>query len=194
MTDQSLGQSYFDELYARSADPWSFRTSDYEREKYGQTIAALGGRRFARAVEVGCSIGELTARLAPCCDDLLGVDIADAAIKAAQVRNRDAPHVRFQRLVMPVQRPSGRFDAIVLSEVLYYFGAADLQRMAEWVEEALEPDGVVLMVHWLGETPDYPRSGDEAVEAFLKDLAPRMTTDLRSRRQLYRLDRLVRRR
>ena len=192
MSGTSLPASYFDALYARSEDPWGFRTRDYERGKYEDTVAALDGRRFAGAVEVGCSIGELTARLAPWCDALLGVDIAEAALTQARARNADAPQVRFVRMALPDERPEGRFDLIVLSEVLYYFSRADLARVATWVADALAPGGLALLVHWLGETPDYPLTGDEAVEAFLSDTAPALTTDRRWRRELYRLDRLVR--
>ncbi len=80
----------------------------------------------------------------------------------------------------------------MLSEVLYYFGRADLGKLADWVCEALRPGGVVLLVHWLGETPDYPLTGDTAVEAFLKDTAGELTTDRRWRREFYRVDRLAR--
>jgi predicted TPR repeat methyltransferase len=193
MSEASLPAAYFDALYAGDPDPWRFRSSDYEREKYAQTVAALEGRRFARAVEIGCSIGELTARLAPLCDDLLGVDIAQAALDAAAMRNRETPQVHFQRLALPGEQPDGLFDLIVLSEVLYYFGAEDLKRVAAWVQSALASDGVVLAVHWLGETPDYPQTGDEAVEAFTQALQPALTTDRRSRQAQYRLDRLARR-
>ena len=192
MSEASLPASYFDALYARDEDPWGFRTRDYERGKYADTVAALDGRRFSRAVEVGCSIGELTARLAPQCDALLGVDIAEAALAQARRRNADAPQVRFARLALPDERPDGRFDLIVLSEVLYYFSRADLRRVAEWVGEALEPGGCALLVHWLGETPDYPLTGDTAVDAFLTDTAETLTTDRRLRRELYRIDRLTR--
>lgn len=192
MTDRTLPASYFDSLYARDPDPWRFRTSDYERGKYADTVDALEGRRFRRGVEVGCSIGELTARLGGCCDVLLGLDVAEEALGAARRRNADAPNIRFQRLALPDERPEGAFDLIVLSEVLYYFDRADLARVADWTCGALEPGGVALLVHWLGETPDYPLSGDEAVEAFLEATGPRLTTDRRWRRERYRLDRLVR--
>jgi SAM-dependent methyltransferase len=193
MSKASLPADYFEALYAGDPDPWRFRTSDYERDKYADTVAALNGRRFERAVEIGCSIGELTARLAPLCDDLLGVDIAQAALDAAAVRNRETPQVHFQRLALPVERPEGVFDLIVLSEVLYYFGAEDLKWVAAWVQTALAPDGVVLMAHWLGETPDYPYTGDEAVDAFIQALQPALTIDRRSRRAQYRLDLMSRR-
>ncbi len=192
MSRESLPGGYFDALYARDEDPWGFRTRDYERAKYEDTVAALEGRRFDAAVEVGCSIGELTARLASHCAALLGVDIAEAALVQARRRNAGAPQLRFARLALPGERPEGRFDLIVLSEVLYYFSRADLARVAAWACEALEPGGVALLVHWLGETPDYPLTGDTAVEAFLTDTAGTLTTDRRWRRELYRIDRLSR--
>ena len=190
--DASLPASYFNALYARDPDPWGFRTRDYERAKYDDTVAALDSRRFRKAVEVGCSIGELTARLGPSCDALLGVDIAEAALEQARDRNAASPHISFARMTLPDEQPQGRFDLIVLSEVLYYFGRPDLGRVAAWVAGALEPGSVALLVHWLGETPDYPLSGDQAVDAFVEATAPGLTTDRRWRRELYRLDRLVR--
>ena len=192
MVNQTLEQGYFDRLYTENPDPWGYRDRPYERDKYEDSVAALDGRRFARAVEIGCSIGELTARLAPLCDDLLGVDIAEAPLRLARERNASSPHVHFARMTLPGERPQGRFDLIVLSEVVYYFGREDVRRVADWVREALAPDGVALLVHWLGETPDYPLTGDEAVGAFLDDIGVSLTTDLRRRRGLYRLDRLVR--
>ena len=187
--EDSLPASYFDALYARDPDPWGFRTRDYERAKYDDTVAALEGRRFGRGVEVGCSIGELTARLAPSCDALLGVDIAEAALAQARSRNAAFAQVRFARMALPAERPQGPFDLIVLSEVLYYFSREDLVQVAGWACGAIAPGGTVLLVHWLGETPDYPLSGDQAVEAFVT-AAGRLTTDRRLRRDLYRLDRL----
>ena len=189
----SLPQSYFEDLYRKDPDPWGFRTRDYEHRKYEETVTALDGQRFAKGIEVGCSVGELTARLAPSCDELLGVDIAEAPLELARARNAFSPHARFARLQLPRERPEGSFDLIVLSEVLYYFGRDDLEAVARWTCEALAPGGVALLTHWLGETPDYPFTGDEAVEAFLGFTQPTLTTDRRWRRELYRLDRLVRR-
>ena len=188
----SLDAGYFDSLYAKDADPWRMRTSDYERDKYRETLNALEGRRFGSAVEIGCAIGELSAVLAPACDRYLGVDIVEPPLVQARERNAGEPHVRFERMTLPKQRPQGTFDLIVLSEVLYYFSLDDLAEVAAWVCGALAPDGVALLVHWLGETPDYPLTGDEAVEAFLKAAAPALTTDRRWRRESYRIDRLAR--
>ena len=49
----------FERLYHESPDPWGYRTSDYEREKYAATLAALPKRSHGLCLEVGCSIGVL---------------------------------------------------------------------------------------------------------------------------------------
>ncbi len=64
----SLDRSYFETLYSQSVDPWDFRTSPYEQRKYAATLDILSRPRYARALEVGCSIGVLTRLLAGRCD------------------------------------------------------------------------------------------------------------------------------
>ena len=93
MTEHSLDPAYFDSLYDESPDPWSFKTSDYELEKYRATCAALPLARYKRAIEVGCSIGILTKMLAFHCDRLLGIDVAQAAVDQAAQHCADLPHV-----------------------------------------------------------------------------------------------------
>ena len=61
---RSLPTAYFDRKYAFDPDPWGFATSAYEADKYRATLAALPRARYRRALEVGCSIGVLTERLA----------------------------------------------------------------------------------------------------------------------------------
>lgn len=179
----SLGRDYFERLYAADEDPWRFRTSAYERAKYDDTLDALEGRRFGSGVEVGCSIGELTAILGVACDRLLGVDIAEAPLALARLHNAASPHLAFARMALPDETPPGRFDLIVLSEVLYYFAPADLARVAAWAKGALAPGGRVLMVHWPGEAADYPLGGNEAVEGFVAAAGPELAVDLSRRRR-----------
>ena len=187
----TIHAGYFDDLYNSDPDPWQFRTSDYEHEKYRATLDALSRPRYAEALEVGCAIGILTRQLAERCDHLLALDGSAVALAAAQSECVGRANVSFACGMVPADFPAGGRDLIVLSEVLYYFGPDDLRRMAAWTTEALEPGGVALLTHWLGETPDYPLTGDEAVEAFLS-AAPGLTTDLRRRRERYRLNRLSR--
>jgi SAM-dependent methyltransferase len=179
----------FDRLYAADPDPWDFATSPYERAKYDATIRALDGRRFARGLELGCSIGVLTERLAAHCDDLLAVDLADAALTQARARLADLPHVRVERREIPEEFPAGPFGLIVASEVLYYLDDPALEAAVEAIAAALEPGGSLLAVHWRPHTRTYPQRGDD-VHARLAALGwPAGASERTPRYALDRLDR-----
>ncbi len=189
-TRASLPASYFDALYAADPDPWQFATSDYERAKYQATLDALGAGHYGTALEVGCSIGVLTERLAPRCDRLLAVDASALALQQARARCGHLPGVRFAERVLPAGWPDGCYDLIVLSEVLYYWDRDDLERIAALVGRDIAAGGQVVLVHWTGDT-DYPLSGDEAVCRFLAAL-PELQVTMQRRAPSYRLETLRR--
>lgn len=188
MTGDAREPGYFDALYAADPDPWRFETSGYEAAKYADTLNALPAARYTAAVEFGCSIGVLTEQLAARCDALLGVDIAPVALDRAAARCAAAPNVRFARLRVPDEMPAGRFDLIMLSEILYYFEMPTLARLADALLAASTPAGDLVLVHWLGPTPDYPQSGDSAVDAFIAATAGWSRVTRQERRVDYRLD------
>lgn len=161
-------REYFEDLYAAERDPWRFETSEYEHEKYDRTIAALEGRRYARALEVGCSIGVLTRRLAGSCDSLLALDVSERAVAVARERLADVPGVTVERRSLPEDTPDGPFDLIVCSEVLYYWDRELLSEALAKLSARLEPGGSLLAVHWRPRTETYPLQGDE-VHALLRD-------------------------
>ncbi|TXM88267.1 methyltransferase domain-containing protein [Methylobacterium sp. WL30] len=166
----SLTPDYFAGLYGADPDPdpWGFTTSAYEAAKYAATLEALPRERYASGLEIGCSIGVLTHRLAPRCAALLGIDVVETALAAARARNAAMPWVRFEACAIPDTWPAGRFDLIVLSEVAYFFSRADVARIAARIGSSILPGGHIVLVHWLGET-DYPLSGDAAAEALIAD-------------------------
>lgn len=178
---------HFDRLYAEDPDPWRFSTSDYEREKYAATLDALPPGRFARAFEVGCSIGVLTRQLASRCDRLVGVDIAEAAVDQARARCAGLEGVALQRMAVPEQWPEGAFDLVLFSEVLYYLGEEGLRLAASRTLESLQPGGTVVLVNWHGPT-DGAFSGDAAAEAFIAAVQPRLRVTAASRAERYRID------
>jgi SAM-dependent methyltransferase len=184
---QSLDADYFEGLYRADADPWGFATSAYEHAKYQATLAALGTERARRALEVGCAIGVLTARLAAVCDRLIAVDVSETALAAARARCTDLPHVELRRLSLPSEAPRGAFDLIVLSEVAYYWDDADLARMGALLKRKVRAGGRVLLVHWTGET-DYPQTADTAVERLAQAAGSDFSVALADRTGDYRLD------
>ena len=157
-----LTADYFDELYAGDPDPWGFETSPYEQAKYAATIDALEGRRYAGALEIGCSIGVLTARLGEHCGSLLAVDAAHAAVEGARERLAGVRNVTVERRELPEDFPEGPFELIVCSEVLYYLDPPAFDAMLDAI--ARELTGSLLAVHWRPATETYPLGGDEVHE------------------------------
>jgi len=188
---KSLMPDYFDALYVRDADPWRFATSKYEKDKYAASLTALNDRNFNSAFEVGCSIGILTRQLAPRCKSVLAVDVVRRALDQAQRNCDNLGNIRFARMQIPSEWPAEEFDLIVLSEVLYYFSAADIALIAEKTLLSLLPSGMVLLVHWTGET-DYPCEGNQAVDCYLSNCGDALSPLLVRRQPEYRLDLLVR--
>jgi SAM-dependent methyltransferase len=158
---ETLGADYFDGMYSAAADPWGFEERWYERRKYAIALAMLPRERYRAAFEPGCSVGVFSRMLAPRCDSLLSCDLAAAAVEAAAARTPDLRQVRVEQRDIPRQWPSGRFDLIVLSEVLYYFGDHDLEQVLKHAAGSLEPDGTLLAVHWRHPVAEYPRTGDD---------------------------------
>ena len=194
---QSLPAEYFDRVYRANPDPWNFAASPYEAAKYTATLAALPAPRYGRALEIGCSIGVLTAQLAARCDALLALDVADAALVQARERCVDLPNVRFERRAVPAEFPTAEppWDLVLVSEVGYYLNLDDLCRLRERITSSLRPGGDLLLVHWTPFVPDYPLTGDQVHDAFLERAgADGELRHLRGARETqYRLD-LFRRR
>lgn len=184
---ESRPAAHFERLYQSNPDPWNFQTSPYEQEKYHRTVAALGDKRFAAGLEVGCSIGILTRMLADRCDRLVGVDIVEAPLRAAMARCADQQHVRFERMSVPAAWPTGTFDLIVFSEVLYFLSTPDIERCVERVTTSLMPAGTVVLVNWLGTTDD-PTPGNAAAEHFIRAASARLAIAIQERNDHYRLD------
>jgi len=189
---ESLGPSYFAQIYQTNPDPWNFETSLYEREKYLASLAALPSERYRRAFEIGGSIGVLTRMLADRCDRLLSIDLSPVAQGRAQIRCSDQPQVEFQIMQFPRETPSQTFDLIVLSEVGYYLSERDLVIARDWIVHALRPGGHLLLVHWTHLVEDCPLTGDEVHDIFLAITPTPFRCLFSSRKTNYRIEVLAR--
>ncbi len=192
----TLPPDYFDSVYDANADPWNFEASPYEKAKYADTVAALRQNQYHAAFEIGCSLGVLTELLAPRCQQLLAVDVAEAPLARARQRCAHLPQVEFQRMTLPAEFPVGRrFDLVVLSEVGYYWALPDLKQTAALLVDALLPGGQLLLVHRTPPVHDYPLTGDEVHDFFLAKTGPGALLEHTHghRAEQYRLDLLTRR-
>ena len=188
-TDQSLPADYFDKVYADSTDPWGFATREYEQNKYQDTLAHVPKAKYERTLEIGCSIGVLSAQLAHRTDALLAIDISEKPLVTARERCADLPGVIFQKMQFPHAVPDGQFDLIVVSEVAYYWGGPDLGIAQERLHDLLMPGGDLILVHWLPFVDDYPYTGDEVHDSFAAFANTKNWQHLSGKReQLYRMD------
>ncbi|MBW4511623.1 MAG: nodulation S family protein [Scytonematopsis contorta HA4267-MV1] len=188
LQSDSLPPSYFDKLYTENPDPWNFETSEYEANKYAATIAALPQDSYESTLEIGGSIGVLTEKLASKCNSLLSIDVSQIAQDKAIKRCQQLAQVRFQIMRVPEQFPEEMFDLILVSEVGYYWGWEDMKKAQQQILQYLKPGGHLLLVHWTLYARDYPLSGDEVHESFMK-LTPNQLQHLKGQREeQYRLD------
>ncbi|QWT22020.1 nodulation S family protein [Bacillus sp. NP157] len=167
MAALTFDEAHFDALYRRDPDPWKFRGSSYEHEKYAATVAALPGARYRHVLELGSSIGELTARLAERAERVTGIETSSVAIAAARHRCSALPGVSFIHAHLPAGDWALESDAVVLSEVLYYLAEAGVKSVAERLRRCAPLSDLVL-VHWTG-TTDYPLAGDHASDLFIEE-------------------------
>ncbi|MBU0791445.1 MAG: class I SAM-dependent methyltransferase [Gammaproteobacteria bacterium] len=169
MTAHAPHLGYFDQLYARSSDPWGFRVRWYERRKRALTLAALPHARYRRALELGCANGELAAELADRCDQLLACDFNGRAVALARRRLRELTNTQVEQRQLPGQWPAGEFDLIVVSEVAYYLSDDEFCELLARAIAALPQDGVLVGCHWRHRIINAHRSGDQ-VHAALTEL------------------------
>ncbi len=177
----------FERLYRESPDPWGYRTSSYERQKYEATLAALPKRHHGLCLEVGCSIGVFTGLLAARCEHVVAIDFSLSALQLASEHLRGVGNVDLLRASFPEATPPGSWDLIVCSEVLYYLQRPALDEAVGWIKTQLAHGASVLAVSWRGAGREEPLLGDEVHDRLAVQLAGWHVLDARS--DGYRLDR-----
>jgi predicted TPR repeat methyltransferase len=120
-------------------------------------LAALGeigpGRRFHRAVDLGCGDGLMGANLRPRVDRLLGVDLSPAMIaKSRERRIYDELAINDICAFLEARRP-GEADLVVAADALPYFG--DLEELFGRVARILARGGLFAFTAEACEGDDY---------------------------------------
>lgn len=182
----SVTPSELDRKYADTDDPWDFRTSGYEQAKFAATRGALSRGRYRSALELGCGNGTLAQHLSAVCDRYLGLDAVERAVQSAR---RTVPAAEFRQAWLPDDLPTGWFDLIILSEILYFLDRQDVTRLARDVLSRWE-DAEILCVTWLGDT-GHALQGEEALEIFNNVRPADRRLSLLRQTSDYRIDRFI---
>jgi len=159
---------YFDEQWARGADPWEHGTRWYETRKYDLTVAALPRPRYRRSFEPGCGAGFLTRRLAHRSEDHLAMERHPVGVAATRERCADRSTVQVVEGRIPDDWPTGTFDLIVLSEVLYYLDGEDLEACLTKARRSLDAGGHLIAVHYRRDVSAHRWTGDEVHDRLVR--------------------------
>ena len=186
MCGESVDPNYFVELYRRETDPWNFEKSPYERKKYGHSLSVLRDF-YESALEIACSIGVFTERLAPRCGRLLAMDVSPEAVETAKRRCSALSNVEFCVGAVPSDFPmSSKFDLVTFCEVGFYLDKADLFATRDAIVRSLSPDAHVLLVHWTPRVRGHATTTEEVHEAFAA--VPNLRLTAHHDAETYRLD------
>jgi SAM-dependent methyltransferase len=159
----------FERRYRRDGDPWGYRSSVYELDKYDATLNACGAGPFVSALELGGSIGVFSRRLARRCQALTTIDSSPTAVSAARAELADFPHARAIVGEIPAAIGPGDHDLVVASEILYYLDDDALTATLERLGDVLITGGRMVAVHWRPPGPERPQTA-VAVHARLRSL------------------------
>jgi predicted TPR repeat methyltransferase len=146
----------FEARYLADPDPWSYGSSEYERQKYAATLDACGEGPYAAALELGGSIGVFSEMLAPRCLELVTIDAAPTAVSAARQRLRPYPRTGVILGAIPEAIPEQPFDLVVASEILYYLSPGELAGTFTALERRIVQGGRLVAVHWRPAGPERP--------------------------------------
>lgn len=128
-------------------DHWQYGSDPYELQKYEQTLSLVPRGHYQRALEIGCSEGAFTRRVATLADEVLGLDIVPVALERARAICADLPNVRFRQFDLEREQLDQRFDLIFCAEVLYYVRWTRLVPTTRKITRWLRPGGYLIAVH-----------------------------------------------
>jgi len=150
---------FFDGLW-RGGDHWEFETSEYERARLDRLLELVGGRRYARALEIGCGTGTFTKRLSSVADRTVALDISPTAIAHAQANSGLPASIEFRvanAMELDLSK-EGSWDLIVMSETICYLGWLypffDVAWFAHELYGATAQGGRMLLANTLGDVGD----------------------------------------
>ena len=115
-------REFFDGLWSKG-DPWDIETTEVTQRTHARVISILEGRRYRRALEIGCGAGSFTHRLGGIADSVLALDVAPSAIERARARGMGpAIEFRIANIMQSDVWGEGPWDLVVMTETIYLLG------------------------------------------------------------------------
>ncbi|HLH32452.1 MAG TPA: methyltransferase domain-containing protein [Terriglobia bacterium] len=137
----------FSAVYRQEADPWEIGNADSSRYNLYHRLLMEHSVSRASILDIGCGFGAFLSRFEGAFQSLTGLELSPEAIAKGQHRY-PAIHFVHGSAAAIHEAISGRFDAIVFSDVIYYLNDAAKNRSLEWISTHLSPSGIALIAAW----------------------------------------------
>ena len=148
---------HFEALHGEGEEPWAFSERGVETLRHARVAALVGALlpdarasgAAPRVLELGCSLGLMTGRLAALPAALVAMDLSPTAVRRARARVPGARFVAGSATALPVTPRA--FDVVVASDGLHSWqlGAADRAAALREIHDALVPGGSAVLTEHL---------------------------------------------
>jgi SAM-dependent methyltransferase len=120
----------FERLYATQAEPWTYSARAAEVMRHDHVEETIRGlkHRYEQILDIGCSVGQLTSRLAGLSPRVQGMDVSPTAVHRARERcdaaaeRAPGAHTTFRFCIgSSIDTPfrDGRFDLVLMCDGLH---------------------------------------------------------------------------
>ncbi len=157
----------FEAMYRDIDDPWGCQAGACSKNNRRFADLLFADRRYARVLDLGCGLGAFTVYLRERNGGgaFIGCDVSATAVCKASAA---CPEITFY--CRDVLRESldglGRFDLVILSEILWYI-LADLPGVFAGVARILAPGGVVGVHQYFPTEQRFGRDVVDGLDGFL---------------------------
>jgi SAM-dependent methyltransferase len=115
--------AHHEKRYQAEPEPWAYSDRAIEMLRHDWVAATVADLAPKRVLDLGCSVGQLTARLAALPVELHAMDVAPSAVPRARMRVRERPaaaRVAFAcGSATELPFATGSFDVVVASDGIY---------------------------------------------------------------------------
>jgi predicted TPR repeat methyltransferase len=164
MIDQKLvgekAKDFFEDIWSHD-DHWALESSEYEKRRFETILSMICDRRYNRVLEIGCGRGTFTKFLSTLADEVVALDISNAAIDRAQTSKSGGGVINYQvaNIMEFDLRSQGQWDLIVFSETIYLLGWLYSYFQIGWLAFELltftNNGGRLMLANTLGKAEDF---------------------------------------
>jgi len=155
MKSEQLRTKICEDHYEEGAEPWNYSVRSMEllrHEWIAENLKKTGIQSDTRVLEMGCSLGLMTEKIAELGPKITAIDLSPKAIAQAKVRCRQFNNVEFQVAdVCKLPFPDSSFDRVTVCDGLFswYLSEEAQAQVSMEVSRVLKPGGIALFSDYI---------------------------------------------